>query len=531
MRLGDYMISVDKVLRSLKKKSLKFNRKEITIQGLLDIFEVGYVDFNRQRHGGLTHNHHTGKPTPRGAGWDLKKGKDYIGNLWVGEALNQAIIVDLKSCIAFCEREKLSNDLEYYEKIAKLQSRNIEQNLSLTKYLIEDCHNSMSYIYAFCNNGFTIKLDDIEEALYFKELPLQLQQYFLTREFELITITEATLKQLHTNIIAVNSAMPWSQQDKRNAWLQGNIVEIVRVGADLNRKNDTREAFNPVFTQNAAEKRETDKFYAQHLFYESYLAGDSCTGPHHRWEGNQIADLELDKFYYKVQNISPNVAHRANAILGLIKEMVYDQKDMKKGRWNNFWIMVSKCIYNQYKVTDAKILRDKFLDWLISVAVEEENTQWASDFDRQIKSFEHATNYWNKRKTVVNGLDTNGNDKVADAFYWELREDKIQEWFDSNEQGLTEKGAISKIYKRDPKSNFKPSQKEELYAAGKHKGLSAGDINNINVDLDMCHKTPAVEGGEPTIENGYLGASSENRAEGARIGHRRRAKAKARKTT
>ena len=47
----------------------------------------------------------------------------------------------------------------------------------------------------------------------------------------------------------------------------------------------------------------------------------------------------------------------------------------------------------------------------------------------------------------------------------------------------------------------------------------------------MCHKTPAVEGGEPTIENGYLGASSENRAEGARIGHRRRAKAKARKTT
>jgi len=501
------------IIQTLEGRSLEYDSKEITIQQALTIYARSHVDFERQRWGGVFYHRDTGTAVSRGAGWQIKKGKEYIQNVFLNLNLNQVIAVDLQSVIAYCNRNNLLTDVEYFIKISNKTVPNDEMGKdSLSpKYLIEDAHNTLSYLTAYVDGRFSVKVPGEKKDKKFTALTEELQQYFLSQKISIKMVTGATVDLLHKNIISVNSSLAWSRQDCRNAYSGGNIASFVRKCADIEEKNGTRNAFSCVFSKAEAEKRETDKLFAQHLKYEHA----KITG----WEGKQIVDSELDDFYYDVKNINETLQNRSFNILSTMENMLKDQssRSMKKGRWSNMWFFITNCIEGIYKVKDSKILLDEYLNFLWNIEKKEAVKGW-TEFEKETESFENASYFFYCRKRVAKERDSEGvkTGTKKTVMTWELRENKIKEWFGTVEKDLIKSGAISKI--RGYRDRFSHKHKRMAYIEGKvDSGISPSDVFSKTTPIEADHPKSVDKGGPTSQENIQLMTRKNNRVKGAKI--------------
>jgi hypothetical protein len=502
-------------INQLEGSSLKYDSKEITIKEALDIFNNGHVDFERQRWGGLFYHQETGKAVNRGAGWKLKKGKEYCENVFLNLNLNQIIAIDLPSVIAYCERHKKEQDATYFKKIRSLTLPDSEPDKGQInpKYLIEDAHNTLSYLNAYVNDLFTVKVPGAYKDKKFSKLSSELQDYFLNQKISLKLVTEVTKELLHKNIISVNSSLPWSRQDCRNASCVGNIPSVVRYFADLQGVNGFFGAFNPcVFSKSECEKRESDKLLAQHLFYE-------CTKFSNHKVPRQIDDSMLDYFYYNTQNIDEKLEKRVDSILKTITIFLKDQssKSVKKGRWSNFWFFVSNCIEDEYKIINHKEVLSEYLLFLRKTESDESKKSW-TEFEKTTNSFEQASYYYYWSERIAKELDEDGVEvgEEEKVYTWELRENKIKEWFESKKDYFVENKFISKV--RKSKDSFNTKQREESMLNGQHDPeISHADLFDRNVKVEADHVHPFAKGGTTTVSNCRIVARKVNRSKGAKV--------------
>jgi len=500
------------IIQYLEAHSLKYTHQQITIREALVIYSRSHVDFDRQRWGGISYHPDTGQAKSRGAGWDIKKGKEYVRNVFLSLNLNQIVAVDLQSVIAHCELYKLP-DVEYFKKIASMSIPNDEigKDPLNTKYLIEDGHNTLSYLHAFVDGRFTVMVPSEKKDQKFNQLPDELQEYFLSKKLSIKLVIGSTVNLLHENIISVNSSKAWERQDCRNAYTGGNIATFVRRCADLEETNNTRQAFSCVLGKADAEKRETDKLFAQHLMYEhAKVIG---------WEGRNIADPELDSLYYNIKNINEKLRKSTNSILSTMAHMLKDQssKSMKKGRWSNMWLFISNCIENVYNVKDHKAVLDAYFDFLWKIEAKEGARGW-TDFERETESFENASYFYSWRKRVAKERDSEGvlTQNKKTVMTWKLRENTIKTWFATVETDLIEKGAISKI--RKSKDAYSKRQKQAMFTEGHvDSDIAASDVFSQIKHIEADHIIPVAQGGPTTPDNGRLITRKANRAKGAKL--------------
>jgi len=502
------------IIQTLEGLSLKYDSQEITIQQALAIFARSYVDFDRQRWGGVTYHSETGNAVSRGAGWNLKKGKEYIQNVFLNLNLNQIIAVDLPAVIAYCNRNNKASDAEYFIKLSHkiLPNSEMGEDSLTAKYLIEDAHNTLSYLNAYVEGRFTVKVPGQKKDKKFTALPEDLQQYFMSKKISIKIIIGATVDLLHKNIISVNSSLVWSKQDCRNAYNGGNIASFVRKCADLDEKLGTRAAFTCVMSNSEAQKRETDKIFAQHLMYEYAKSGASAGVM-------PCNDASLDSFYYQTKNINEKLEKRTKDILSTMANMLKDQstKSLLKGQWSNMWLLVSNCIENVYKIKDYKAVLDAYLGFLWRTEEDEATRGW-TDFEKETESFVNASYYFYFSQRTAKEIDSEGvptgNKKIV--MTWEMRENKIKEWFATVETDFIEKGAISKI--RKSKDAYSKSQKRAMFVEGHvDPDIAASDVFSQTKHIEADHIVPVAQGGTTTPDNGRLIPRKANRAKGAKV--------------
>jgi hypothetical protein len=259
------------------------------------------------------------------------------------------------------------------------------------------------------------------------------------------------------------------------------------------------------------KKRETDKLFAQHLKYEhSKRSSEKCT---------KTDDSELDSFYYDTKNINESLQNTSFNILSTMTNMLKDQssKSLHKGRWSNMWFFVSNCIENVYNVKDYKAVLDVYLDFLWNIEKKEAATGW-TDFEKETESFENASYFFYHRKRVAKERDSEGvltkNKKTV--MTWELRENKIKEWFATVEKDLIKSDAISKI--RGHRDRFTNRQKRIAFVAGKvDEGISPSDVFSTVVHIEGDHLLAVKNGGTTNQENLQLTTREVNRSKGAKL--------------
>jgi len=308
--------------------------------------------------------------------WEIQNMNEYIISILKNMAMTPFIVADNEKCLLNAkdeESKKYFRDVLYKKGKSKTTTDSINRQLTIYKAFFKNLIAIPAGKYTIDGTPVTIY-----EGTFFKDLPESIQNIILSRKIPVVTIEQATRKQLGEVFRAVNNGVQQNRQEYR----QSNFVDNAQPIRDVAKKHKSKFVDDwGVVESKDVNRRFVDELILDYgIFVYENGFGDSNLNPKKR-----------DSFYESEKGdvlVSP-VKNTVNGILEKISipKVKKGGADLRLLRTNFFVRAILK--KNNYGIEDEK----KFNDWFY-----EKHMEFMND-----KTLEYESNSGVKRPYSSSG--------------------------------------------------------------------------------------------------------------------------------